>query len=89
MIHRAALSAILLFSIWSVLTFLCRYQTSTDVDLGIAVSRLNLRDQALWSLPLAIFIWLGSMFLFELFRRLLVLPRFAKRVTTHPRLPAP
>jgi len=56
-----------MLSLWSVLMFLMAWGVVTwttsldsrmDPDLGKPPSGLSLRDAALWSLPLALFVWL-------------------------------
>lgn len=52
------LSALILLAVWAFLIADLLGDTKVDVDLGIAPSQLSVRDNAIWSFPLAFVIWI-------------------------------
>jgi hypothetical protein len=52
-------SLLMLVSALAVVTWMTHLDTRLDPDLGIQTCRLSLPGAALWSLPLAVFLWLG------------------------------
>ena len=52
-----ALSGFVFVAIWTVAITLCFRDTRMDPDLGISTSKLPLTQNAMWSLPSTIGVW--------------------------------
>jgi hypothetical protein len=71
-VTRRLVGVLAFVSIWSVATWHTTRDSNFDADLGIQPSSLTFPDAALWSLPLALALWLAFLavvFILRRFRR--------------------